>query len=283
MNEDKRTVEPAIVTELTEVLSHLVVRYRLAEDLVIAPKESPIVLRKNKVLSERLHCFMSLVEALALDVPPLKGKKVLDVGTGVGAAALAFAFYQADVFAIDVDTKFLSVADEFLSLAKTKAASRNLLLGRVQFYKISAESLAFPNSVFDFIVCSDVLEHVPCPIRTLKEIYRVLKPGGTLLIRQGFALNPHFLRRDPHYGLPLVTLMPELLRAVIVVQLVGRCHRVRDKKWPFTHNHLRRWLGKSGRYRVLRWQKDGAQKGWLGFLLARTAYSSLLLEKLGRT
>ena len=280
MSEDKPTVDPAILTELTEVLSHLVVRYRLVEDLVTAPKESLLVLNKNRVLSERLHHSMSLLEVLAPDIPPLQGRKVLDVGAGVGGAALAFAFYQADVFAIDVDSKYLSVAHEFVSLAKTKVASRNLPLGRVQIYKISAESLAFPDSVFDFVFCSDVLEHVPYPIRTLEEIYRVLKPEGTLLIRQGFALNPHFLRLDPHYGLPLVTLMPAILRAVIVVQLAGRCHRLRDKKWPFTHNHLRRWLGKSGRYRVLRWQKDSAQSGWLDFLLARTAYSTILLKKI---
>lgn len=40
------------------------------------------------------------------------------------------------------------------------------------------ESLSFGNGIFDYVISSDVLEHVPNPDRALKEIYRVLKPGG---------------------------------------------------------------------------------------------------------
>jgi SAM-dependent methyltransferase len=42
-------------------------------------------------------------------------------------------------------------------------------------------NLSFPNASFDLIVSNDVLEHIPDPERALRECFRVLKPGGTVL------------------------------------------------------------------------------------------------------
>lgn len=45
---------------------------------------------------------------------------------------------------------------------------------------------------FDAVMCTEVLEHVPDPVATLKELHRVLKPGGLLLITAPFASLTHF-------------------------------------------------------------------------------------------
>ena len=44
------------------------------------------------------------------------------------------------------------------------------------------QNIQYPNDYFDFIYCSHVLEHVPDDHKAVKELYRVLRPGGTALI-----------------------------------------------------------------------------------------------------
>lgn len=49
-----------------------------------------------------------------------------------------------------------------------------------------------PNNSFDVILCSEVFEHLPDPIKALKEFQRLLKPGGKLIITAPFASFVHF-------------------------------------------------------------------------------------------
>jgi len=53
-----------------------------------------------------------------------------------------------------------------------------------------AESIPFPDGAFDLVCCSWVLEHLPDPRRALKEVARVLKPGGTFLFLTPNVLHP---------------------------------------------------------------------------------------------
>jgi hypothetical protein len=52
-------------------------------------------------------------------------------------------------------------------------------------------NLSYPDESFDLIVSNDVLEHIPSPVRALRECFRVLKPGGTVL-----ATFPFHVRSD---------------------------------------------------------------------------------------
>jgi 2-polyprenyl-3-methyl-5-hydroxy-6-metoxy-1,4-benzoquinol methylase len=60
------------------------------------------------------------------------------------------------------------------------------------------EQAAYPDDHFDLITVNHVLEHVPSPARTLRELRRILKPGGTLLLATPQSRNLPFalLRRD---------------------------------------------------------------------------------------
>jgi ubiquinone/menaquinone biosynthesis C-methylase UbiE len=49
-----------------------------------------------------------------------------------------------------------------------------------------------PNASFDAVLCSEVLEHLPDPTRTLDEFARLLKPGGKLILTAPFASLVHF-------------------------------------------------------------------------------------------
>lgn len=46
----------------------------------------------------------------------------------------------------------------------------------------NAESLPFPESTFDLVICTQMLEYAPSPPRVISEIHRVMKTGGTLLL-----------------------------------------------------------------------------------------------------
>lgn len=52
--------------------------------------------------------------------------------------------------------------------------------------------LPFATGSFGAILCTEVLEHVPDPVRVLEELVRVLKPGGKLLLTSPFASMTHF-------------------------------------------------------------------------------------------
>jgi SAM-dependent methyltransferase len=49
-----------------------------------------------------------------------------------------------------------------------------------------------PNSSFDIILCSEVLEHLPNPLKALEELHRLLKTGGTLILSAPFCSLTHF-------------------------------------------------------------------------------------------
>lgn len=53
-------------------------------------------------------------------------------------------------------------------------------------------SIPVPDASFDVVLCSEVLEHVPDPVAAVKELGRVLKPGGTLLLTAPFWSLTHF-------------------------------------------------------------------------------------------
>ena len=60
----------------------------------------------------------------------------------------------------------------------------------------------YPDSSFDFILCNHVLEHIPNDIQAMRELYRVLKPGGQAILQVPFAENLQVSYEDPTITLP---------------------------------------------------------------------------------
>jgi 2-polyprenyl-6-hydroxyphenyl methylase / 3-demethylubiquinone-9 3-methyltransferase len=100
------------------------------------------------------------------------GMKVLDVGCGGGYASEHLARRQAIVYGTDI-------LEESLREARDHAMQGNL---RIDYSMCSAEQLPYDDEVMDSVTCFEVLEHVADKQRTLSEIYRVLRPGGWLLL-----------------------------------------------------------------------------------------------------
>lgn len=65
-------------------------------------------------------------------------------------------------------------------------------------YICDARSMPFQNDYADILICSEMLEHVDEPAEVLKEMYRVLKPGGKIFVCVPFSMHIHGLPHD--YG-----------------------------------------------------------------------------------
>lgn len=109
-----------------------------------------------------------------LDAAPLTGaERVLDVGCGTGHTALAFAPRAAEVVAVDLTA-------EMLEQGRRLAAERGI--ANVIFQRGDVEQLAAPDASFDVVTSRYSAHHYPHPFDALREIGRVLRPGGVFLL-----------------------------------------------------------------------------------------------------
>lgn len=97
------------------------------------------------------------------------GERVLDVATGAGFTAAAFAPHAAEVVGLDVSAGMLEQA-------RTRAP------GNVRFELGSAEQMPFARATFDLVTCRIAAHHFDSVPAFLVEARRVLKPGGRLLV-----------------------------------------------------------------------------------------------------
>ena len=107
------------------------------------------------------------------------GDKVLDLGCGEGRHVIAF-YVEADVHAIGVDLGFNDLQTSKSKFAPFAEPNND----KKQFHLACTDALQLPfaDESFDKVVCSEVLEHIPDYQGAIKEIERVLKPGGVAAI-----------------------------------------------------------------------------------------------------
>jgi SAM-dependent methyltransferase len=88
-----------------------------------------------------------------------------------------------------------------------------------------AQALGFTDGSFDVVLCTEVLEHVPEPQRAVDEMFRVLKPGGRLLLTTRFLFPihdaPHDYFRYTKYGLRHLLRRFEVLELEAETDAVG--------------------------------------------------------------
>ena len=134
------------------------------------------------------------------------GEIVLDVGCGTGAVAMAMRRRlgtSGRVYGIDP-------APQMIAVARRKAKRARLA---IDYQVAGVEALPFPDDTFDVVTSSLMMHHLPADLQRtgLKEMYRVLKPGGRLLVvdfkpesehggRRPLPLRVHRHRHDGPHG-----------------------------------------------------------------------------------
>jgi SAM-dependent methyltransferase len=136
----------------------------------------------------------------------LENKAILDIGCGVGAFVRRLREFSSHVAGIDVDEERVKEGGKALpDLA--------LAVG---------ERLPFAGGAFDVVLLHEVLEHVSDDQVTLREAYRVLRPGGRVVIFCPNRLYPFethgiFLGKRYVFGnIPLVNYLPDPARDRLV-------------------------------------------------------------------
>jgi len=131
--------------------------------------------------------------------PGWAGKRVLEMGVGTGRFTTMLAAEGAEVVGFDISASMVRIAGDKLKQEKLEGNS-DLLVA-------DATKLPFRDCSFDGALCINVFSHIPNYRASLREVARVLKPGGFIITNYPNLLSYYFA-----YGL-LVNLSKKSLRA----------------------------------------------------------------------
>ncbi len=133
--------------------------------------ETPSKLRD--LLAAEVDPAFALRAGLIIDaLEEKRPARVLDVGCGRG-----FYLHVLTQLEFVEDIQGVDVNQTYLELARRSTADP-----RVHVQEAVIEALPFADGAFDFAICSEVLEHLADDSAGLRELHRVLRPGGTLMV-----------------------------------------------------------------------------------------------------
>jgi ubiquinone/menaquinone biosynthesis C-methylase UbiE len=151
---------------------------------------------------------LDVSHVVALSLAGLTAANMLDVGTGTGIFAEAFAAAGLAVTGIDANPELLAVARGFAPTA--------------QFREAAAEQIPFPDSSFDLVFLGLVLHEADGPLAALREARRVAR------LRVAILEWPY---RDDQHGPPL----PHRLSPTAVADLAARAGLVQVEAIPLEY------------------------------------------------
>jgi ubiquinone/menaquinone biosynthesis C-methylase UbiE len=133
-------------------------------------------------------------ERLLETLEPEAGERILEVGPGTGYYTLAVARRLGEEGRLDI----LDVQPEMLDHTARRASEGGL--GNVVPAQSDARSLPYPDECFDAAFICMTLGEVPEPEAALRELGRVLRPGGRLVVGESY-FDPHVVRLGALRGL----------------------------------------------------------------------------------
>ena len=124
----------------------------------------------DKTTRKDMPAVRELAAKIAAKVPP--GGTVLEVAPGPGFLSIELAKRGLDVQAIDISRTMVEIA-------KKNAAAED---ARVVFMHGNAAQLSVRHASVDFVVCRAAFKNFTEPVKAMREMLRVLKPGGTAML-----------------------------------------------------------------------------------------------------
>jgi tocopherol O-methyltransferase len=129
----------------------------------------------GKQQKNRRQAQIDLIEEVLNWAQVQTAENILDVGCGIGGSSL----YLAGKF--NAQATGITLSPVQAARAKERAQDAGLS-GRTQFQVADAQAMPFPDDSFDLVWSLESGEHMPDKTQFLQECYRVLKPGGKLIL-----------------------------------------------------------------------------------------------------
>jgi phosphatidylethanolamine/phosphatidyl-N-methylethanolamine N-methyltransferase len=141
--------------------------------------------RSVEAIYRRLAPVYDLMYGFALEhgrrhamsrLAPAPGESVLEVGVGTGLSALR---YPDDCRVVAID-----ISEDMLDRARQRLARRSV--AHVSLCRMDVARLAFPDDSFDAVYAAYVINVVPDPVGAAREMLRVCRPGGRVVLLNHF-------------------------------------------------------------------------------------------------
>ena len=182
---------------VTELRSHL--RRYYGQTLGLAP---PVV---EDAIEKRLTRHRGIYLAALLDeLVGLRGLRLLDVGSGWGELLLACLEYGADAVGVEPDEDEVRISGLLL---QSYGLGERAMVGK-------GEDLSFADDSFDLVTCQQVLEHVRDIDKTVGEMVRVTRPGGSIFVSTPNYLFPY----EGHYRMKWFPMTPKAVGKLILIR-----------------------------------------------------------------
>jgi 2-polyprenyl-3-methyl-5-hydroxy-6-metoxy-1,4-benzoquinol methylase len=160
------------------IASHTIIRQREAAFHDAWAGSTPI---EDVLVHESFEAPTALENRFILShMGNLKGKRLLDVGSGLGESSVYFALQGAHVTMTDVSAGMMQAARR---LARKYGVEVEGILS-------SAEQLNVPAETYDFVYIANTIHHVQDRDALFQKIHRALKPGGRFFSYDPLAYNP---------------------------------------------------------------------------------------------
>jgi ubiquinone/menaquinone biosynthesis C-methylase UbiE len=111
---------------------------------------------------------------------PVRNKKIVEIGCGHGGISIFMALNGAfEVIGIDINKRDLSIASNLKARFEKEFLNKVL---PVTFLEMNAYEMTLPESHFDYVIADNVFEHFMEPKMVLEQSFKILKPGGKLIV-----------------------------------------------------------------------------------------------------
>lgn len=140
--------------------------------------------------------------------------RFLEVGAGTGRISIGVAKYTENIELIGTD-----ISDNMLMVAVNNA-NYEKVSDKIEYRFGDAKKLPFSDNYFDSVFCHNMLHHIPDPLVVVKEMNRVVKKDGAILIRDLIRLPKFLIPFHVNvFGLPYNELMKKEYRDSIKAAL----------------------------------------------------------------